>query len=57
MTVTTNISRSVGAPSGFIDLGVSETVVATLARQGIRAPFAIQSLVLADALAGRGARA
>ncbi len=40
-------------PGTFAGLGVSEPVVAALARRGIRAPFAIQSLVLADALAGR----
>ena len=40
-------------PAGFADLGVSEPVVVALARRGIRAPFAIQSLVLADAIAGR----
>jgi ATP-dependent RNA helicase RhlE len=36
----------------FTDLGVSPAVAETLARQGIRAPFPIQSLVMRDALAG-----
>jgi ATP-dependent RNA helicase RhlE len=63
LTVTTTL-HSAGAragaspdgpagPAAFAGLGVSEPVVAALARRGIRAPFAIQSLVLADALAGR----
>src|SRR3954468_1166053 len=37
----------------FADLGVSQPVVAALGRRGITEPFAIQSLVLADVLAGR----
>ncbi len=37
----------------FAELGVSETIVEALARRNIHATFAIQSLVLADALAGR----
>ncbi len=37
----------------FLDLGVSDVVVETLARRGIRTPFPIQSLVLRDAIAGR----
>jgi len=36
----------------FAALGVSSPVVEELARLGIRSPFAIQSLVLSDALAG-----
>jgi ATP-dependent RNA helicase RhlE len=36
----------------FTALGVSVPVVETLARLGIRSPFAIQALVLPDALAG-----
>jgi ATP-dependent RNA helicase RhlE len=36
----------------FTALGVSAPVVETLARLGIRSPFAIQALVLPDALAG-----
>ncbi|MGQ0670230.1 MAG: DEAD/DEAH box helicase [Actinomycetota bacterium] len=39
--------------SSFLDLDVSATVEATLARRGIVAPFPIQSLVMAEALAGR----
>src|SRR5207253_7992610 len=37
----------------FIDLGVSPPMAEALARRGIDAPFPIQTLVLADALAGR----
>jgi superfamily II DNA/RNA helicase len=37
----------------FADLGVSPTVLTALARRGITTPFAIQRLVIADALAGR----
>ena len=37
----------------FADLGVSKTVVAALAARGIREPFAVQRLVIADVLAGR----
>jgi ATP-dependent RNA helicase RhlE len=39
--------------STFVDLGVSAPVARTLERRGIHTPFAIQSLVMADALAGR----
>jgi ATP-dependent RNA helicase RhlE len=39
--------------STFPELGVSAPVVRTLARRGIGAPFKIQNLVLADAVAGR----
>jgi ATP-dependent RNA helicase RhlE len=39
--------------STFEQLGASAPVVNALARRGIDAPFAIQSLVLGDALAGR----
>jgi ATP-dependent RNA helicase RhlE len=37
----------------FADLGVSEPVVRALAARGAKSPFAIQSLVIADVLAGR----
>jgi ATP-dependent RNA helicase RhlE len=37
----------------FADLGVSHAVVSSLSAAGIRAPFAIQSAVIGDALAGR----
>ncbi|UGS38326.1 DEAD/DEAH box helicase [Capillimicrobium parvum] len=37
----------------FADLGVSRPVVAALTERGITAPFPIQSLVIADMLAGR----
>ena len=37
----------------FADLGVSNAVVQTLAREGINEPFAVQQLVIADILAGR----
>jgi ATP-dependent RNA helicase RhlE len=37
----------------FADLGVSRPVVRALAQRGITEPFAIQRLVVADALAGR----
>jgi superfamily II DNA/RNA helicase len=39
--------------SSFPSLGVSQTVTAALARRGIVAPFPIQTLVMADAMAGR----
>src|SRR3712207_5445164 len=38
--------------TSFMDLGVSAPVVAALAKRGIAHPFAIQNLVLPDALAG-----
>ncbi|MGA9858656.1 MAG: DEAD/DEAH box helicase, partial [Solirubrobacteraceae bacterium] len=37
----------------FADLGVSKTVVDALSREGVTAPFAVQSLVIGDILAGR----
>src|ERR1700678_1686154 len=37
----------------FADLGVSAPTVAALAQQGALSPFAIQSLVVPDGLAGR----
>jgi len=37
----------------FADLGVSQTVVQALETEGVREPFAIQTLVIADILAGR----
>jgi superfamily II DNA/RNA helicase len=37
----------------FADLGVSPPVVTALARRGILEPFAIQSLVMPDAMSGR----
>jgi ATP-dependent RNA helicase RhlE len=37
----------------FADLGVSASIIATLQRRGIAAPFPIQTLVMADAMAGR----
>jgi superfamily II DNA/RNA helicase len=37
----------------FADLGVSKPVVRALEQRGIEAPFAIQSLVIGDVLAGR----
>ncbi|MGP0102745.1 MAG: DEAD/DEAH box helicase [Solirubrobacteraceae bacterium] len=36
----------------FADLGVSEVVVNELAQRGIRAPFAVQGMVIPDVLAG-----
>ena len=39
--------------STFTDLGVSGRVRGTLARRGVTEPFAVQALVLADAIAGR----
>ena len=36
----------------FADIGVSSAAVRALARRGIEAPFAVQSLVIPDALAG-----
>ena len=37
----------------FADLGVSPAVLTALGRRGITTPFAIQTLVIADVLAGR----
>jgi superfamily II DNA/RNA helicase len=37
----------------FADLGVPEDLIACLAGQGIDAPFAIQTLTIADSMAGR----
>jgi ATP-dependent RNA helicase RhlE len=37
----------------FADLGVSRPIVDALAKRGIREPFAVQRLVIADVLAGR----
>jgi superfamily II DNA/RNA helicase len=39
--------------STFTELGVSARVRGTLARRGVTEPFAVQSLVLGDAIAGR----
>jgi superfamily II DNA/RNA helicase len=41
------------APATFAELGVPRPLTTELARQGITEPFAIQSRVLPDALAGR----
>jgi superfamily II DNA/RNA helicase len=50
----TPIAVPVAVPAGsFAEHGVSRPIVAALAARGIDAPFAIQSLVLADAMAGR----
>jgi superfamily II DNA/RNA helicase len=38
--------------SSFADLGVSQTVVAALARGGVTEPFAVQRLVIGEVLAG-----
>ncbi|SVE20415.1 uncharacterized protein METZ01_LOCUS473269, partial [marine metagenome] len=38
---------------GFADLGVDADLVSALSDQGIETPFAIQSLTIADGLAGR----
>ena len=37
----------------FADLGVNARVRDTLARRGVTEPFAVQTLVLEDAIAGR----
>jgi ATP-dependent RNA helicase RhlE len=37
----------------FADLGVSNTVIGSLSRDAITAPFAIQKVVIGDAIAGR----
>ena len=37
----------------FADLGVSRAVISTLSRDGVTEPFAVQSLVIGDILAGR----
>src|SRR6266516_2451060 len=37
----------------FPDLGVSAPVIGSLAARGVTTPFPIQTLVMADALAGR----
>ncbi|MDP6215468.1 MAG: DEAD/DEAH box helicase, partial [Acidimicrobiales bacterium] len=39
--------------TGFADLGVDADLVSALSDQGIETPFAIQSLTIADGLAGR----
>jgi superfamily II DNA/RNA helicase len=39
--------------ASFADLGVSDTVVTSLAQAGITQPFAIQHAVIGDAIAGR----
>ena len=41
------------SPPTFPDLGVSQAVTGAMAARGITAPFPIQTLVMADALAGR----
>ncbi len=47
------VTQAAGSPARFEDLGVSAPVVQALAMRGFSAPFAIQALVLPDALAGR----
>ena len=37
----------------FADLGVSNAVVEALGHEGVTEPFAVQSLVISDILAGR----
>jgi superfamily II DNA/RNA helicase len=37
----------------FADLGVSKSIIDTLGRRGVNAPFPIQTMVMADAMAGR----
>lgn len=39
----------------FVDLGVSRAVASSLSRRGIAQPFAIQRVVIGDAIAGRDA--
>ena len=39
--------------TSFTDLGVSARVIEALGKVGVSDPFAIQSLVLQDAIAGR----
>jgi ATP-dependent RNA helicase RhlE len=39
--------------ASFADLGVSRTVISTLSTHGITEPFAIQRVVIGDAIAGR----
>ena len=47
------MAAPVPAPVTFGELGLPAPLVAELARRGVRVPFAIQSLALPDALAGR----
>ncbi|HJR25945.1 MAG TPA: DEAD/DEAH box helicase [Acidimicrobiales bacterium] len=47
------MTESTPQATTFADLGVSERLVKVLADQGITEPFAIQTLTIADALAGR----
>jgi superfamily II DNA/RNA helicase len=47
------MSESTDVPTTFADLGVAPDLVEVLDSQGIRQPFAIQALTIADALAGR----
>ena len=46
-------STSTSPETTFASLGVSRPVVDALKMRGIDAPFAIQTLVVADAIAGR----
>ena len=39
--------------TGFADLGVDADLVSVLSERGIESPFPIQSLTIADGLAGR----
>ena len=39
--------------SNFIDLGVPPKIIAALSKRGIEAPFPIQALTIADAMAGK----
>jgi len=50
---TTTAPAAADAPSTFEALGVAPELVTALKEQGIEAPFAIQRLTIADALAGR----
>ena len=52
-TAVDDPDEDLAAQPTFADLGVAPDLVAVLDDQGIREPFAIQALTIADALAGR----
>ncbi|MCY4069235.1 MAG: DEAD/DEAH box helicase [Acidimicrobiaceae bacterium] len=47
------VEPAVSVSPGFAELGLSDAIVAALEARGITAPFPIQALTVADALAGR----
>jgi len=53
LTTAATVAAAASGPASFATLGVPATLVATLTRQGITAPFPIQVATLPDTLAGR----